>query len=200
MHGLAKAMEWLIGLYDTFPPPRRTYILSAASSAISAITNIHALNNQQSVLLFHKSLTTLCSRHQEARFTLAWAPKRRDRVQDSTVRFRALAACKQTPRTLITAQHTAAHQRALARKQMFAAWAREWVQTRRKRGLQDTFAYEYAIPYPPDGKNHPMWRAATDKDLPPPSRHTTSTVLRLWLDTRSRPPMPAASAKTSRRS
>jgi hypothetical protein len=71
--------------------------------------------------------------------------------------------------------------RALARKQMFTAWVREWVQTCRKRGLQDTFAYEYAIPYPPDGKNHPMWRAATDKDLPPPSRHTTSTALRLMV-------------------
>jgi hypothetical protein len=181
MHSLAKAVEWLIELYDTFPLPRRTFIISAASSAISAITNIRALNNQQSVLLFHKSLTTLCSRHQEARFTLAWAPKKRNRVQDSTVRFRALAACKQTPRTLITAQHTVAHQRAQARTQMFAAWAREWVQTRRKRGLQDTFAYEYAIPHPPDGKNHPLWRAATDKDLPPVPRHTTSTALRLMV-------------------
>jgi hypothetical protein len=182
MHGLAKAMEWLIGLYNTFPPPRCTYIISAASSAVSTITNIRALNNQQSVLLFHKSLTALCSQHQEARFTLAWAPKKRDRVQDSTVRFQALAACKQTPCALVTAQHTAAHQRAQACKQMFAAWAREWVQTCWKRGLQDTFTYEYAIPHPPDSKNHPMWRAATDKDLPPPpSRHTTSTVLHLMV-------------------
>jgi hypothetical protein len=122
MHGLAKAVEWLIGLYNTFPPPRHTFIISVASSAISAITNICVLNNQQSVLLFHKSLTTLCSQHQEARFTLAWAPKRRDRVQDSTVRFRALAACKKTPCALIMAQHTVAHQKAQACKQMFAAW------------------------------------------------------------------------------
>ena len=61
---------------------------------------------------------------------LAWAPKKRGRIQDSTIRFRALAACKQTPRALLMAQYPVAYQRALARKQMFAAWAREWVQTR----------------------------------------------------------------------
>ena len=181
VHGLAKAMEWLGELYDTIPPPKRTYILSSASSAISAITNIHTLNNQKDVLLFHKSLTSLCSQHQDARFTLAWAPKKRDRIQDSTVRFRALAACKQTPRATLTAQHSAAYQRAMARKQMFAAWAREWVQTRRERGLQDSFAYEYAITHPPDGNNHPLWKAATDKGLPTVPRHTTSTALRLMV-------------------
>ena len=69
----------------------------------------------------------------------------------------------------------------MARKQMFAAWAREWVQTRRERGPQDSFAYEYAITHPPDGNNHPLWKAATDKGLPTVPRHTTSTALPLMV-------------------
>ena len=43
--------------------------------------------------------------------------------------------------------------------------------------------YEHALPFPPDGKNHSLWKAAqqtllTDP-LHGPSRHTTSTAMRL---------------------
>lgn len=73
--------------------------------------------------------------HQGAWFTLAaWAPKKKDRiqVQRSTVRFRVLAACKQIPHAILMAQDSAAYQRALARKQMLAAW----VQIRQERGTR----------------------------------------------------------------
>ena len=66
-------------------------------------------------------LTLMCMQHQEARFMLAWARRKRDWIQDSTVRFWVLAACKQTLCT--TAQHSVDYQQALACKQMFTAQA-----------------------------------------------------------------------------
>ena len=82
---------------------------------------------------------------------------------------------------------SAAHSKAIARERVFRNWAMEWQASRRKRVGQDSFAYEYAIPNPPDGKNHPLWRAATMTTTHPTSghrvplfsRHTTSTAFRL---------------------
>ena len=105
----------------------------------------------------------------------------RARVQDSTVRFKALAACRITPRASLNRVQSAAYQKSVARRQAFGQWAKEWEEERRRRFANDSFAYEYAITRPPDGNNHPLWTAAVkpNKGDPTPSRHTTSTALRL---------------------
>ena len=54
---------------------------------MTAITNIQLLHNQQSVLLFHSSLTTFCTQHKDTGFTLVWSPQVRERSQDYTVMF-----------------------------------------------------------------------------------------------------------------
>ena len=65
-----------------------------------------------------------------------------------------------------------------------ATWAKEWEEERWKRrtgAWQDSFAYEHALPFPPNGNNHPLWTASQKTTYPdclhPPSRHTTSTAL-----------------------
>lgn len=130
IYSLAKAMEWLVEIYNTISLPCHTYVLSLASLALSMITNVCTLNNH-SLSFFSISSLLLCApvQHQEARFTLAWVPQKSDQIQDSMDRFQALAAARQTPHMIVTAQHSAAYQQALACKQMFAAWAQEWVQT-----------------------------------------------------------------------
>ena len=186
--GLAKAAEWLNLHYtDRWAPPTHVYILARSTSALEAIRNVHSLQNQRERLLFHSSLMTFCNRHRNVSITLTWSPPSWDRIQDSTSRFRALAACKTTPRASLNRVQSASHLNAVARERAFRKWAQEWQATRHKRVGRDSFAYEYAVLNPPDGKNHPLWIAATStttdpltgRRLPLFSRHTTSTALRL---------------------
>lgn len=53
----------------------------------------------------------------------------------------------------------------------------EWKEKGQKEGIP-SFAYEYALTRPPDGRNHPLWKACLE-NKPTPSRHTTSTAFRL---------------------
>ena len=184
--GLAKTAEWLNLHYtDRWAPPSHVYILARSSSALEAIRDIHSLQNQRERILFHSSLTAFFAHHADVGITMAWSPPSWDRIQDSTSRFRALAACKTTPRASLNRVQSASHLKAIARERAFRKWAQEWQATCRKRVGRDSFAYEYAVLRPPDGKNHPLWIAATStttdpvtgRRLPIFSRHTTSTAL-----------------------
>ena len=114
---------------------------------------------------------------------LTWSPAERSRVSDSTARTHALWACRLTPLASLNRVQSAAYQKSQARKKMYAKWAREWTLEHRKRGSHDSFAYEHALPHPPDGNNHPLWIATRDDIWPDgttkPTRHCTSTALRL---------------------
>ena len=188
MFGLAKAVEWLNNFFaNGRAPPSHVYILSSSSSALDTIRNPRSLSNQREHLLFHSALTAFCVRHRDTGLTLVWSPASRNRIQDTTARTHALRACTVPPRASLNRVQSAAHSKAIARERAFRNWAREWQASRRKHVGRDSFAYEYAIPDPPNGKNHPLWHAATmtithptsGRRVPLFSRHTTSTAFRL---------------------
>ena len=141
---------------------------------------------EKSVLLFHSSLTALCSHHRDVGITLTWSPVERSRVSDNTARLKALQACRLTPLASLNQVQSTAHQKRLAWKRAFARWAKEWEDKRQKHCTgtwQESFVYEHALPFPPDGNNYPLWTASQKPTYPeclhPPSRHTTSTAIRL---------------------
>ena len=182
LYALALGAQFLTDHYADRDPPTHVYLLSRSQAALSAITNTRNLVNQRSVLLFHTALTAFCSRHRDIGITLVWSPVVRERVQDSTVRSKALLACKLTPRASLNRVQSAAHQKRLMRKRAYAKWAAEWMEDQRAGKHTHSHSYQLALPFPPDGKNHPLWLAAR-KDLwpdgdSPPSRHTTTTALR----------------------
>ena len=181
LFGLAKAAEWLNRWYRERPPPEHVYILCQNTSALQGITKVLSYDNQNSVLLFHRSLTTFCSQHREVGITLVWSPVNRKRVQDTVTRHKAMEACTLTPRASLNRVQSAAYQKQVTRQRAFTKWAKEWHEERRKRYGRDSFAYEYALTKPPSGQNHPLWKAAVDKTdgVPCFTRHTTTTALRL---------------------
>ena len=114
--GLSKAAEWLdVHFWDPrWHVPLHVYILMGSLAALMGITNIRGHANQRECLLFHSSLTTLCNRHQGLRFTTVWSPPQWLWVTDDTARFKALMACRLTPRTSLNWVQSAAHSKAVA--------------------------------------------------------------------------------------
>ena len=181
---LTKAAQWAVEFYNMWEPPSHIYFLSHSQAALMAITNIHNTTNQSSLLLFHSSLTALCLRHRDVGITLTWSLVERSRVSDNTAWLKALQACHLIPLASLNRVQSAAHQKQLARKRAFARWAKEWEdesQKRRTGAWQESFAYEHALPFPPDGNNHPLWTVSQKTTYPdclhPPSWNTTSTAL-----------------------
>lgn len=78
---------------------------------------------------------------------------------------------------------SAAYQKMLVPRRAYQKWAQQWPKEHNKRGYMDSFVYKYALTTPLDKRHHSMWLAAIQKakdyDLPPISRHTTSTALQL---------------------
>ena len=183
LYTLALGAQFISDFYTDREPPSHVYILSRNQAALSAITNTRNLVNQQSVLLFHTALTAFCSRHRDTGITLVWSPVVRERVQDSTVRFKALQACTHTPRASLNRVQSVAHQKHLMRKWAYARWAAKWLENQRTGKHTHSHSYQFALPFPPNSKNHPLWLAAWKKLWPdgdsPPTRHTTTTALRL---------------------
>ena len=122
LFALAKAAQWAAEFYETQEPPSHIYLLSHSQAALTAITNIRNTTNQMSVLLFHSSLTALCSHHRDVGVTLTWSPVERSRVSDNTARLKALQACRLTPLASLNRVQSAAHQKRMARKHAFARW------------------------------------------------------------------------------
>ena len=187
--GLSKAVEWLdVHFRDLrWHAPHHVYVLMGSLAALTGITDIRGHANQRERLLFHSLLTALCDRFQGLRFTTVWSPPTRLRVTDDTARFKALAACRLTPRASLNRVQSAVHSKAVARERAFSLWAKDWEARRRTTPGAPSWAYENALLNPPDGSNHPLWTAAvaTDKDpdsgrrVPRYPRHTTSTALLL---------------------
>ena len=115
------------------------------------------LVSQQSVLLFHTALTAFCSQHKDTGITLVWSPVVREWVQDSMVQFKALQACKLTPRASLNQVQSATHQKCLMHKRAYAKWAAGWLEDNCARKHAHSHSYQFALLFPPDGKNHPLW-------------------------------------------
>ena len=181
LYALALGTQFLSDFYADREPPSHVYLLSRSQAALTTITNMQNLVNQQSVLLFHTALMAFCSRHRDTGITLVWSPVVRERIQDSTVRFKALQACKLTPHASLNRVQSAAHQKRLMRKQAYAKWAAEWLENQQSGKHTHSHSYQFALPFPPNGKNHPLWQAAR-KDIwlegnAPPTCYTTMTAL-----------------------
>ena len=181
LFGLAKAAEWLQHYYAERPLPKHVYFLCQNSSALQGITKVLSHDNQNSVLLFHRSLTTFCSQHSQVGVTLVWSPVNRKWDQDTATRHKALEVCKLTLRASLNRVQSAAYQKQVTRRLAFTKWAEEWHEERHKCYGRDSFAYEYALTKPLSRQNHLLWKAAVDKTdgIPCFSRHTTTTALRL---------------------
>lgn len=133
LFGIAKAAEWLNQFYAERPLPEHVYILCQNSSALLGVTKVSSYENQKSVLLFHRALTSFCSQYREAGITLVWSPVRRDRAQDTTARTNALEACTHTSRASLNRVQSAAYQKQATWRRAFSKWAEEWHAERRKR-------------------------------------------------------------------
>ena len=186
--GLAKAAEWTSRQFfdHRWPRPSHVYFLCGSLAALASATNPRGLANQRERLLFHSSLSALVSRHPTVRFTTVWSPADLTRPTDSTARFKALAACRVTPRASLNRVQSAAYCKAMARERAFSRWAAEWTLAARARPYP-SFVHQHTVTEPPNGDNHPLWKEAvrtftdpdTGKALPVYSRHTTTTALRL---------------------
>ena len=114
--GLSKAVEWLdVHFRDPrWHAPHHVYVLMGSLAALTGITDIRGHANQRECLLFHSSLTALCDRYQGLRVTTVWSLPTRLRVTDDTAQFKALAACRLTPRASLNRVQSAAHSKAVA--------------------------------------------------------------------------------------
>ena len=60
------------------------------------------------------------------------------------VRFKALQACKLTPRASLDRVQSAAHQKHLMRKRAFAKWAAKWLDDQQKGNHTHSHSYQFA--------------------------------------------------------
>ena len=156
--GLSKAVEWLdVHFRDPrWHAPHHVYVSMGSLAALTGITDIRGHVNQREHLLFHSSLTALCNRYQGLRLTTVWSPPQRLRVTDDTARFKALAACRLTPRTSLNRVQSAAHSKAVTRERAFSLWARDWEAKQHATPGTPSWAYENALLHPPDSSNLPV--------------------------------------------
>ena len=181
LYALAMGAQFITDFYTDRDPPSHVYLLSRNQAVLTAITKTRNLVNQRSVILFHTALTAFCSQHRDTGITLVWSPVVREWVQDSTVRFKALQACKLTPCASLNQVQSAAHQKCLMCKRAYTKWAAEWLADQQASKHTHSHSYQFALPFPPDGKNHPLWNATQEK-IWPEGPHLPTTAL--WFATR----------------
>lgn len=114
LHVIAMAAQWVADFYTDQDPPSHLYLLSPNWVALTVITKVRSLNNQQSVLHFHSALMALCSCHGSVGITLMWSLVKRDQVQDSMIQLKALSACRLMPCASLNQVQSAAYQKAMA--------------------------------------------------------------------------------------
>jgi hypothetical protein len=214
--GLAKAAESLATFYSAdVNPPDSTYIFSNSAPAILAIKNPRNKKAHEHSIMFHQSLTTFCLNHRDARIILVWSPEDHDLEGRKMAHGLAAEACQRGHHDDLNRVQSAAYQKNRARYNAFFNWGTEWLVQQTQRGYSGcswlptdfgtrtwvrthpppkatpSFAYAHTLTRPPDGKNHPLWRAATERkkddkgrQTGPPlySRRTTSTALQLAVD------------------
>ena len=156
--------------------------------------NPRSKSAQKAALLFHHSLTSFTLTHPTSRFVLAWSPL--DFTLERQMRARALAkaACLQEPPNGLDQIQSAAFQKDRARIKAYEEWAQDWHNDHNERSegrKVPSFAHTHTLTHPPDGNNHPLWQAATDRKKDEQgkkvkkytfSRRTTSTALQVAVD------------------
>ena len=192
--GLAKTVEALTLHFADQDAPEVLYIFCTGSSALQAVTNPRSKSAQKAALLFHFSLTSFTLTHPSSRFVLVWTPLDHSLERQTRARTLAKVACQLEPQEGLDQIQSAAFQKDRARIRAYEAWAQDWhhEHAEREAGRKPpSFAYSHALTRPPDGNNHPLWQAATDRQKDDKgnkgkkftySRRTTSTALQVALD------------------
>ncbi|KAH9017859.1 hypothetical protein EDB85DRAFT_2201432 [Lactarius pseudohatsudake] len=193
--GLAKTVEALtIRFAAEATPPDTIFVLCSDASALLAVKNTRNKTAQSSALLFHFSLTTLCTIHRNTNIVLVWTPTDHELENQTVARHKATEACRRDPPGRVERVQSAAYQKDRARQKAFQEWAAEWKKRQGEiRAGQRTasFADKVTLTKPPDGNNHPLWSAATECERDAKgkktkkalfSRRTTSTAFQISVD------------------
>ncbi|KAH9014023.1 hypothetical protein EDB85DRAFT_2215399 [Lactarius pseudohatsudake] len=193
--GLAKTVEALtIRFAAEATPPDTIFVLCSDASALLAVKNTRNKTAQSSALLFHFSLTTLCTIHRNTNIVLVWTPTDHELENQTVARHKATGACRRDPPGGVGRVQSAAYQKDRARQKAFQEWAAEWKKRQGEiRAGQRTasFADKVTLTKPPDGNNHPLWSAATECERDAKgkktkkalfSRRTTSTAFQIAVD------------------
>ncbi|KAH9016990.1 hypothetical protein EDB85DRAFT_1897866 [Lactarius pseudohatsudake] len=193
--GLAKAVEALnIRFAAEASPPDTIFVLCGDASALLAVKNTWNKTAQSSALLFHFSLTTLCTIHRNINIVLVWTPTDHELESQTVARHTATEACRRDPPGGVERMQSVAYQKDRARQKAFQEWAAEWEKRQgeiRAGRKTASFADKITLTKPPDGNNHPLWSAATECERDNKgkktnkalfSRRTTSTALQIAVD------------------
>ncbi|KAH9011441.1 hypothetical protein EDB83DRAFT_2322215 [Lactarius deliciosus] len=146
-------------------PPRHHLVLCSDASALLTVKNIRNKTAQSSALLFHFSLTTLCTIHRNTSIVLVWTPTDHELEGQTVARHKATEACRCDPPGGVERVQSAAYQKDCARQKAFQEWAAVWEKRQgeiRAGQRAASFADKITLTKPPDGNNHPLWSAATE--------------------------------------
>ncbi|KAH9027820.1 hypothetical protein EDB85DRAFT_1892829 [Lactarius pseudohatsudake] len=147
-----------------------------------------------STLLFHFSLTTLCTTLRNTNIVLVWTPADHELEAQTEARLKATEACRRIPPNGVKHVQLAAFQKDRARTKAYQEWAAEWEKRQgeiRTGNRTAGFTDKITLTKPPDGNNHPLWLAATECERDGRgkktkkalfSRRTTSTALQIAVD------------------
>ncbi|KAH8988783.1 hypothetical protein EDB83DRAFT_2615886 [Lactarius deliciosus] len=157
-------------------PPDTIFVLCSDASALLTVKNIRNKTAQSSALLFHFSLTTLCTIHRNTSIVLVWTPTDHELEGQTVARHKATEACRCDPPGGVEHVQSAAYQKDCARQKAFQEWAAVWEKRQgeiRAGQRAASFADKITLTKPPDGNNHPLWSAATER---------TTTALQITVD------------------
>ncbi|KAF8259982.1 hypothetical protein EI94DRAFT_1812359 [Lactarius quietus] len=152
---------------------RQFTILSRSQAAIMGISDQNSRAIQEHALNFAHMIRQILTPFTDASISVEWTPADHQLRGFCHALFRAQQECAQLLEEddEVRKVLSATYQKQKSRAEAFEQWAREWHAKPRR-----THAYVLSLPHPPDGNNHPIWKAAM-KDKP--SRSSFCTALRL---------------------
>ncbi|KAF8257392.1 hypothetical protein EI94DRAFT_1791826 [Lactarius quietus] len=172
--GISLAGRAILSYLNAGGIARQFIILSRSQSAIQGISNLNSRAIQEHALNFAHVTRTIFTSFADASISVEWTPADARLRGFCQAKFRAEQECAQLSDDDIEVRNvlSATYQKQKSRAEAFEQWAKdsEWHAKPR-----NTHAYRLSLLQPPDGHNHPLWKAAS-KDKP--SRSSFCTALR----------------------
>ena len=149
----------MVQYLTTGGPARKFFVFSCSSSIIRGILKPKLRMIQGQALQFMHQTNFILTNYTDATICLVWLPTVWSLKLFADVVTSAEDAC-----SIITTRdnmHTqsAIYRRALSRTEAYKHQSQEWYQKPRT-----SFVYRHTLTQPPDGKHHPLWRAAIKDD------------------------------------
>ncbi len=149
----------MVQYLTTGGPARKFFIFSCSSSIIGGILKPKLRMIQGQALQFMHQTNFILTNYTDATICLVWLPTVWSLKLFADVVTSAEDAC-----SIITTRdnmHTqsAIYRRALSRTEAYKHQSQEWYQK-----PWTSFVYRHTLTQPPDGKHHPLWRAAIKDD------------------------------------